>query len=200
MDLASITPYIDAALSFAAGAWVGPYLGGYARKMSEIHAMHDGIDKLTKQVAAVTTTTEQIKAEISDAAWNRQKRWELKREVLFEAVKRIAEIDEALVSLNAPMQVEHKPDDVWWHETVAERRDKWMRAAAGSDAANALVAVVCEPATLSEFLNVRQAHTVVALAILEQNDAEIFTKRKGDFNILRSAVRAAVQKELGIDA
>jgi len=39
--------------------------------------------------------------EISDAAWNRQKRWELKREVLFDATKRLAEVSDALTVLGA---------------------------------------------------------------------------------------------------
>jgi hypothetical protein len=88
MDFASIAPYINTALSFAAGAWAGPYLGGYARKKGENLATHEDIGKVTKQVAAVTTTTEQIKTEISDESWGRQRRWELKREVLIEASKR----------------------------------------------------------------------------------------------------------------
>jgi len=31
MDFASLSPYIGAALSFMAGAWVGPYIGGYSK-------------------------------------------------------------------------------------------------------------------------------------------------------------------------
>lgn len=51
----------------------GAYFGGYLRKKGENLATHEDIRKLTDQVAAVTTTTEQIKTEISDAAWNRQR-------------------------------------------------------------------------------------------------------------------------------
>jgi hypothetical protein len=40
--------------------------------------------------------------------WDRQKRWELKREVLFEAMRRVADIDEVLNTLNAILQVELK--------------------------------------------------------------------------------------------
>jgi hypothetical protein len=72
-------------------------------------ATHEDIDKLVDQVKVVTATTEQIKTEISDAAWNRQKRWELKREVLFEAAKRITEVDEALVAFD---------NEKWGHAIV----------------------------------------------------------------------------------
>jgi hypothetical protein len=86
------------------GAGVGAYFGGYLKKKGENLATHEDIEKLKEQVAAVTTTTEQIKTEISDAAWSRQKRWELKREVLLEAVKRLAEAQHEMdiLSLDKP--------------------------------------------------------------------------------------------------
>jgi len=55
------------------GAGVGAYLGGYPRTRGENLATHRDVELLKEIVAGVTTTTEQIKTEIADAAWNRQK-------------------------------------------------------------------------------------------------------------------------------
>jgi len=70
-----------------AGGWAGAYFGGYLTKKGENLATHEDIDKLVDQVRAVKQTTREIEAKISDEVWDRQKRWELKREVLFEATR-----------------------------------------------------------------------------------------------------------------
>ena len=69
---------------------LGGYLAGYMKKKGENLAMHEDIGKLTAQVAAVTKTAKEIEAQITGDMWDRQKRWELKREVLFEATRRLA--------------------------------------------------------------------------------------------------------------
>jgi len=44
-----------------------------------------------------TRVTNEIEAKISDEVWDRQKRWELKRDVLFEVARKLAAVDEKLV-------------------------------------------------------------------------------------------------------
>lgn len=39
---------------------------------------------------AVTSTTEEIKAKISNDVWDRQRRWEMKRDILFETGRKIS--------------------------------------------------------------------------------------------------------------
>jgi hypothetical protein len=124
-------------------AGAGAYFGGYLKTKGENFATHEDIGKLVDQVAAVTQTTKEIEAQISNKVWDRQKLWEMKREVLFDTVKRIAEIDEALVGLNATVQVEQKPEDPGWRELITERRDAWKAATVGFDEAKLLVSMVC---------------------------------------------------------
>jgi hypothetical protein len=61
-------------------------------------ATHEDIDKLVDQVRAVTQTTKEIEARISNEVWDRQKLWEMKREVVFDAMKRVVQADNALLS------------------------------------------------------------------------------------------------------
>ncbi len=68
----------------------GAYLGSYLGKKGENLATHEDIDKLVDQVGALTKTSKEIEAKISSDMWDRQKRWELKRDVLFEARKQVA--------------------------------------------------------------------------------------------------------------
>src|SRR6516164_6447747 len=90
MDMTIALPYINTALLIFGGLG----LGEYVKKRAESLATRKDIGALTKEV-------EGIKAEISKGEWNRQKRWELKREVLLEATERLAEVIEALRLLRA---------------------------------------------------------------------------------------------------
>jgi hypothetical protein len=65
----------------------GAYLGAYLKRKGEDWATHEDIDKLVKQVAAVTTVTKKIEGQISDEYWQEQRRWEIKRDTIFD-VKR----------------------------------------------------------------------------------------------------------------
>jgi len=63
-------------------------------------------------VSAVTKATKEIEAKISDDVWSRQKHWEMKREVVFDASRKIARIDDMLPSLFV----------VWLNNFEAEKR------------------------------------------------------------------------------
>lgn len=55
---------------------VGAFIGSYLKKKGENLATHEDIDKLTDQVTAVTTTTKQIEAAISNEMWRRERKAE----------------------------------------------------------------------------------------------------------------------------
>src|SRR2546423_13814650 len=82
-------------------AGLGAYLGSYLRTKGQNLATHEDIDKLVDQVRAVTTATKEIESKISKKAWDRQRRWELKREVLFDAGRKISATADALSSMYA---------------------------------------------------------------------------------------------------
>lgn len=73
-------------LAVLIGVLIG-YLTGYAKKKGENRAIHEDINKLVEQVRVVTTTTKEIEAKISGELWDRQKRWELKRDLLLDGIK-----------------------------------------------------------------------------------------------------------------
>ena len=94
--------------------------------------------------------TERIEAEISEAAWNRQEMTELKREVLLEATKKLAQLYEAMTALASAFGINNKSPE--WHTLAAEKRDNLVRmpddfSNARHDFSNAaaLVSVRCWP-------------------------------------------------------
>lgn len=114
---------------------LGAYLKGYGTKKGENLATHEDIDKVLEQVKAVTEATKKIEAEISTGVWDRQKRWEMKREVLFEAARRLSEIDDAMLSNSVVWKEDRAVQKEWattapsmedqlaWSGTKHERRD-----------------------------------------------------------------------------
>ena len=119
---------IIAILSFLLGAVVRPYLAGYSTKKGENLATHEDIDMLVAQVQAVTEATKKIEAEISSGVWSRQKRWEMKREVLFEAARRISEIDDALLSNSVVLKQDREKQKEWETQTPPlEQEVSWAQ-------------------------------------------------------------------------
>jgi hypothetical protein len=78
--------WIYLVLMVLAGFW-GSFFGAYFKKKGENRAIREDIEELTK-------TAKGIEAKISSEVWDRQKRWELKREVLFLATKRLSDADD----------------------------------------------------------------------------------------------------------
>lgn len=189
------------ALTTLASAFVGSYLAGYLKRKGENLATHEDIGKLTDQVAAVTKTTKEIEANISSNVWDRQKRWELRREVLFEAARRIAEIDDSLLSLDSMHQADRKfvevPSGVGWPEKKSKIVTRWSKAATAFDETKLFVAIVCGKETKEAFDALGTVANNIAIGI--STDSETYQKSQPELTRKLLAVRAAIRKELGID-
>ena len=94
-------------LSTLVSAFVGSYFAGYLKKKGENLATHEDIDKLVAQVAAVTQATKEIEAKISNDVWERQRKWDVKREALFEAMRELAGVEYGLVNYVSTFAVQN---------------------------------------------------------------------------------------------
>ena len=84
-------PLIYWAVATLVGGFVG-FFSAYLNKKGENLAMHEDIRKLT-------AATKEIEAKISNEVWDRQKRWELRKDAAFEAVKELASVQRSLKML-----------------------------------------------------------------------------------------------------
>jgi hypothetical protein len=98
--MANALTWVLLALGVVVGAF-GGYLKAYLSQKGQNLATHEDINKLVDQVRAVTTTAKQIEAKISDDVWDRQKRWELKRDLLIDIVRKTIAMQVALQRLYA---------------------------------------------------------------------------------------------------
>ena len=133
-------------VSTLVGAFAGSFLGAYMKKKGENLATHEDIEKLLDQVRAVTTTTKEIEAKISGQMWDRQKRWEVRRDILFEAAKGLGKIKDALSELVAAYRTDFEANLQGNYERT-QRRIKYnqelLDAAASFDNTSLLVGLIC---------------------------------------------------------
>jgi|ERR1022692_791970 hypothetical protein len=145
---ANMELYMGLAITTVVGSWAASFLGAYLKKKGENLATHEDINKLVDQVSAVTTATKEIESKITSDVWDRQKRWELKREVLFETTKRIAIARSALTHLCAVYTTEKASKEKGQPERLEKRIEvgaEWTEAANELDQATSLVALACGP-------------------------------------------------------
>jgi hypothetical protein len=158
-----IVGFLTLFVGFFFGLVVFPYLRAYAAKRGENLATHDDMDKLERQVAAITRITEEIKTEISTGLWDRQRRWYMKREVIFQAAKRLSEVDDALLASSVVLKADLVKQAEWkleaptpaeqlgWSEIKSERMMRWMKASTEFDESREFVTIVCGKEAVNEF-------------------------------------------------
>jgi uncharacterized Tic20 family protein len=197
----TVESFIAWGLTTLVAAFVGSYLGGYLRKKGENHATHEDIDKLIAQVAAVTTTTKEIEAKISNDVWERQRKWEVKREALFEAMKELASVQNALTRLDSAYRAASSSDDpnaAYWLKAKSESLDVWSKTRVNFDIAKTLALLVCSEEVKMPFL-------AVDLSIGNIANTAIFSNQQTLHQALPTLVKQlnaltnSVRKELHVD-
>jgi hypothetical protein len=191
------------ALAFAAiaGGFFGWFLKPYLGKKGQDLATHEDADRVLDEVRAVTKTTKEIEAKISGEVWDRQKRWELKRDVLFDAVKKSAAAHQALMKVHAVYQTDKaamargEPGRMDEHTKAS---GVLLQATAELDDTYLLVSLVSGGETrkaLGEFIPL--ARDIGMKLTDRQPDA--LQESRGEVSKKLAAVTAAVRKELEID-
>src|SRR5665213_1700042 len=93
----------------------GIYLRAYLDKKAENLATKEDFRDLKIQTAELRQTTKEIEAKIDDQLWNRQRQWELKRDIVLELVKVMKEFEQATLALGIAIKSriagaeKHKP-------------------------------------------------------------------------------------------
>lgn len=70
-----------------------PFFGSYAAKKGENLATKEDI-------AQITQVQEEIKAQISDDVWDRQEQWKLKRDVVIDLIRAMADVDRLMTDFS----------------------------------------------------------------------------------------------------
>ena len=199
-----ITAAICNVLSFLLGVVLTPYLRGYSAKKGENLATHEDIDKLVDQVSVVTQTTKEIESKISGELWDKQKHWEMKRDVIFEMSKKMSAVDDALASMYSThnfyrtlAQSGQMVDSFMKSESLAKASANWGNAADAYDSALALTSIVCGIQlcqALREFIIFTRR-----LVPQIQQDPPLYVQSAGEIATRVKRIQELLRKELGVD-
>jgi gas vesicle protein len=186
------------ALTTLGSAFVGSYLAAYSKKKGEIRATHEELGKLAKQMDVVTTTQKQIEARISNEVWDRQRRWELKRDALLEATKKMAVLHKALVEYAAAAVAPNRTEEQR-RDALTEAGDRWTDTLAEFGTAISIVGLICGTA-MEQFLtdvSVEAASIVIKVGQEQMNMAKLDAMMRA-FQAKAAIAAAAMKKELDI--
>jgi hypothetical protein len=183
------------------GGFFGSFLGAYFKKKGENLATHEDIDKLVVQVRAVTTATKEIETKISSDVWDRQKRWELKRDLLFETAKAIAVVRIALVRLSVVFEADKDSKMKGGTERPDERTKagtEWNEAAAVLDQSALLLDLACGAELRRTLLDFRVFARGLAGEAHEGRPEAISTSMD-EFSTKLDRLSDLMRKEIGVE-
>ena len=182
------------ALSIIVALFVGGFAKSYMSKKGENAALREDVAELTR-------TTKKIEAEISGDMWDRQKRWELKRDLLSDLTKKTAGLSDALTRLHAVYMTEKFNEQQGQPARLEQRMEvgqKWSDAADAFDQASLLASMVCGKETRN-VLNVLSLLSRDTANKITGGEPESFTQGLKEWVPKREAIMVATRKELGID-
>jgi hypothetical protein len=147
----SLTQGIIWALSVVVSLFIGGFLKSYMSKKGENLATKEDIAELTR-------VQKEIEAKISDEVWNRQRKWELKKEVVLEAVRELSNLETSVMQLYAGKAAMHgikaTPEDQIRNPLYAQMSDKFVEVSARFKRVTMLMDIVCGESVVRAFREV----------------------------------------------
>ena len=192
--------FVPVVLSFA-GAGVGAYLGAYFNKKRENRTIRKDLDELVTK--AVTQATKDVEAKISNDMWDKQRRWEMKRDAFFAVVRELESMERALSDLHTMYTpamgdlAQSGPHTLYMIEQKSKALEQWTGVSARFDAARAQAALAGGAEVLGALNAVGKTMREVAQGLL-RGDLAIYSKSQKDMAAASIRVTAAIRKELGL--
>ena len=182
----------------AAGA--GAYLGSYLMKKGENLATKEDFNDLKDQTRQLTQATKEIESRIDDQVWNQQRQWELKRDILLDATKRMADAGNKLMALDTfwdqKVKGELGPEEsqvTVQHKYVTE----WQVSMRSFEETEEVIQIICSTTTMLAFTQLGDYLRRTAGQIVNGDRAAYLPSRK-ERDRLFGLAKFAVRKELGI--
>ena len=169
-------------------------------KKGENLATHEDIEKLVDQVKAVTAATKEIEEKLSNQSWDRQKRWEMRREVLFEAARATAVAKDALTKLHGVYTTEKQAIAQGQSGRRERKSTAYAEINAASDKldeAGTLVSITCGPEMIFAMNGFGRFVRSMAVAIAE-GYPERFLEKKREMVEKITEVTKAIRSEIGL--
>jgi hypothetical protein len=171
-----------------------PFIGSYAAKKGENLATKEDIAQLTK-------IAEGIKAKISDEVWDRQKQWEMRRDVVFEVMRALGELQNALLNLSHIYSIPAPERDDLRAKVLEERdeaRKRWDLCNGKIDGMGFLVDMVVGRELGKSLLECVIEMASVADKVLD-GDTKVFMSSRESISQKVGAINTSARKELKLE-
>lgn len=176
----------------------GGYFGAYLRKKGENLATHEDLDKVVRQMEATTTATKAIEARISDEMWDRQKRWELRRDTVIGVIQAMIETREGLMKYFATREVAKETDAPKAVETYHQSMEEWHIKSTDFDSRR-VVALMIWSKQLNDILWEARQRLRVAFSDLAHGRVASYDEVGALVKEATERAIAAARNELGTD-
>ena len=171
----------------------------YFQKKGENLATHEDIQMILEQVKATTRVTKEIEAKISTDVWDRQKRWELKRDAIFSVAKELGSLEDALIGLHSAYTVAKKQEqanDFVAMQSKTNALSVWSKTQNSFDLANVEIQLVCGEEVKNAVANASMAMRITGNKITK-GDTESFHQDLPTIVAAGKNVMKALREELG---
>ncbi len=190
---------VPAASLIAAG--IGAYIGTYLNQRAKNAADNANWQEVFRQTQAITAATENIKAAISDDIWDRQEHWKLKRDVVFDAIHALADLDGAINKLGNALSLSAvNPSEemkTWIKEQKYEAGKLHMQCSTAFQRAHS-VADLAIHGGLSRAMSAYFQCAGKLLIEIQKGIAHYDPKSRLELATLHNAVIIAARRELGV--
>jgi len=183
-------------LTTLVGAFFGSYLAGYLKTKGENLATKEDFKDLKEQTRELTQTTKEIEAKIDDQVWNRQRLWEMKRDVLIEFARTLSDFEQAILKIST--KVEDRSKSVYQAELFRDALADWKKSSAKFERDSFVVGLVVSTRTQSGLAELSKVLRDAFGDILQSGKKETYSNHHKGIAAKLETVKALIREELGI--
>jgi hypothetical protein len=185
-----ITHVLAATLGLIAGFFVKS-LTAYSEEKGKNLATKEDFNDLKEQTRELTHATKEIEAKIDDQVWNRQRQWEMKKEIFIEATRVVAKADETLART-----ISSYLNGLVTRDEIDRCEEYWYQLAAQASS----IMVIADASTIEISSSMVKAFIDTVLSLNPNEDNRVKARQKFDqFRTLRAGFHVFTRKELGIE-
>lgn len=178
------------------GAFVGSYLAGYLKTKGENLATKEDFKDLKEQTRELKQTTKEIEAKIDDQVWNRQRQWEMKRDVLIEFARTLSDFEQSI--LNIGTRVGDRSKSVYQAQLFSDALAGWNKCSEKFVRDSFVVGLVVSIRTRLEMMELSKVLRDATGDILQSEKKETYSNHHKSIALKLEIIRALVREELGI--
>ena len=182
----------------ALASGLGGYIGSYLRKKGENLATHEDLDKVVQQMEATTKATKAIEARISNEMWDRQKRWELRRDTVIGVIQAMTDARAGLMKYCATREVARGTEAPRAVETYHESMVEWNTKVTDFDSRRVVALLTCGK-ELNDALEKVRVRLRGAFSDIADNRAASYDDVGAGIKEATESALAAARAELGTD-